>query len=129
MRVLLPLGLLAILASLPLAHAGFNGLFSSPAGVAKADVTFGVCESLTALSVTLTPLTPGGPSGTRSVQVKNARVPDPCSIACYDCPFAWAWALVGSRVQLAGSGVSPGGFTLQGAFQDGVLEFGSASLR
>lgn len=126
---LLPLLLLALalaaVAVAPLATAGWSGMFTTPDGVSRADVTLtNVCGSSSTLTVALTPLTPGGPTGTRSVAVKNLRVPDPCTIFCADCPFAWSWTLLGAKTELAGEGVAPGGFTLQGAFQEGVLEFG-----
>jgi hypothetical protein len=118
--VLVMLAFVAV--SAPSQAAAPNGTYVDAAGAHLASVS--VCCSCTGL-VTITVVLDDAPTQPLSAQAKSIMAPDLCGIGCLDCPWPFAWTLVGTGVDLAGGGVAGFGatWTMQGAFQGGVLEF------
>jgi len=118
--IALAVPVLAIVAlSVPTQAAQTNGAYVNATGPHLASVS--VCCTCTGpVTVTVT-LADTGQSFT--AQGKSLMSPDLCGIGCLDCPWPFAWAIVGPGVDLAGGGVAGGGWSMQGAFQGGVLEF------
>lgn len=102
-----------------------EGVFATAAGVSDATVAVeGLCELFPAITLTLTPRTPGAPEGTRVAWAKHVRAPDPCPIAI-ELPRAWSWTLLSLEVQLEGEIVSldydDAAIAFEGRFQEGAL--------
>jgi hypothetical protein len=110
-----------------------GGVFADATGAHPADFALsGSCNGPGTLTVTI-----HRPSGddVRTVAVESVSVPGVCGggMRCLDCPpvpYGFAWTLTGEDVLLAGGGGAyyfsyrdwPLAWSLQGPFQEGVLE-------